>query len=330
MAETLSQRLNRAFQLIEAEQHAEARAELEVLLSNNRENPDVWWVYAHALDDPDRAEDALQQVLRLDPSYPGAQKLSASLAAAKSGRDLAPVDEDLGDLDIDAFVTDNEVSTFSKPDEGWDDLDDDGEESEPLGRPTIMLGALLVLVVVLGLILVFVVLDPFSEDTDDADPTAQLAGAGDETATAASGTPVPTIDIAVNETLEFPTPEEPGGTAQAASEPDYATFYAALDEFGVIEDSAEVVSTAFGRTLTLGVCSGVGAELRTTIETALPALARAAEADTPDVAAVGLSFIDCESDAILNVIAVDLNDAIDFASGDISEAAFRGTWRPVR
>lgn len=48
---------------------------LQPLLTQAADNPDVWWVYAHAVSDPQVAHAALTRVLRLEPGYPEAVTL---------------------------------------------------------------------------------------------------------------------------------------------------------------------------------------------------------------------------------------------------------------
>jgi hypothetical protein len=71
--------LTRAYQLIEDEQHAAARQLLQPLVTTQPNNADAWWLLAHAVDDPPSARVALQNVLRIDPNYSGAQMLLATL-----------------------------------------------------------------------------------------------------------------------------------------------------------------------------------------------------------------------------------------------------------
>ena len=128
--------LDKAFSLIEQDRHEEARDMLKPLLSEDKNNPDVWWLYAHAVSDPVEARDALNAVLLLEPDYPGATELLQSLRqpAVQAGGPGSLPDISEGDLDDDF--------------EEWDD-----DFGEPAGkkkgrRIPLRLLALLVIVVV--------------------------------------------------------------------------------------------------------------------------------------------------------------------------------------
>ena len=79
--------LSRAYDLVEAGKYDEARAILEPILADNRDNADAWWIYAHAVTDPDEGRNALENVLRINPRYPDAAEL---LAQALSLSGLLP------------------------------------------------------------------------------------------------------------------------------------------------------------------------------------------------------------------------------------------------
>ena len=75
----MDQSLTHVYTLIEAGKLSEARVVLEPMLEKDADNADVWWVYVHAVEDPADAQTALNNVLRLDPDYPGANKLMQAL-----------------------------------------------------------------------------------------------------------------------------------------------------------------------------------------------------------------------------------------------------------
>lgn len=72
--------LSQAYDLIEVNRIDEARELLEPLLISHADDVDVWWLYAHSVNDPQKARQALEQVNRLDPRrYPRAESLLEDL-----------------------------------------------------------------------------------------------------------------------------------------------------------------------------------------------------------------------------------------------------------
>ncbi len=69
--------LSRAFELVENGDYEEARAIIDPILDADKNNADAWWIYAHAATDPDEGRRALENVLRINPTYPGAAELIA-------------------------------------------------------------------------------------------------------------------------------------------------------------------------------------------------------------------------------------------------------------
>lgn len=85
MSESTDALLRRAHELIEADQLEQAQAVLAPLLEAESNNPALWWVYAHAVSDSAIGAAALDRVLQLDPTYPGARELKAELVSAQGG-----------------------------------------------------------------------------------------------------------------------------------------------------------------------------------------------------------------------------------------------------
>ena len=79
MTDSLDAALSQAFELIEANRHDEARVLLEPLLDEYPDDTELWWVYAHAVEDPDEAKTALQKIIELDDRFEGAQTLLAEI-----------------------------------------------------------------------------------------------------------------------------------------------------------------------------------------------------------------------------------------------------------
>ena len=79
MSDATNEALSRAYDLIEQGQLDEARSVLEPILAGDRNNLDAWWLYAHAVTNPEDAREALENVTRLDPNYGDAPELLSKL-----------------------------------------------------------------------------------------------------------------------------------------------------------------------------------------------------------------------------------------------------------
>jgi hypothetical protein len=85
MSSNLNNVLSQAYGLIEADQLEEAVALLKPILSEQPNNADAWWLYAHAVTNIDDARASLDTVLSIDPDYPEARKLLEMLDEASRG-----------------------------------------------------------------------------------------------------------------------------------------------------------------------------------------------------------------------------------------------------
>lgn len=79
MSDATNQALEQAYEHVEAGRPEEAVPLLESLVAQDPDNLDAWWIYLHAVTDPQDARRALNNVLRLDPEYPGAAELMTTL-----------------------------------------------------------------------------------------------------------------------------------------------------------------------------------------------------------------------------------------------------------
>jgi hypothetical protein len=79
MSDAPDQALSQAFQLVEDGKNEEAIAILQPLLDRDPDNADAWWILSYAVSDPQKARNALNQVLRIDRNYPGARDMLAQL-----------------------------------------------------------------------------------------------------------------------------------------------------------------------------------------------------------------------------------------------------------
>ena len=79
--------LQRAYELIEKDELEQAQEILAPLLEADASNASLWWVYTHAMRDRAIGQAALDRVLEIDPSYPGARELKADLQQIQAQED---------------------------------------------------------------------------------------------------------------------------------------------------------------------------------------------------------------------------------------------------
>jgi hypothetical protein len=317
--------LQRAYELIEADSLDEARALLREIIAADPDNPDGYWLLAHAVDDPSEARTALKRLMALDPAYPGARDLLQSLdsslalpAQPKTGITRLPAksntaleddlsfdieDEDMvdlapaGDFDFDLEEDDAPTRTARLEDEFDDEFEDespDAMDSAGANRRRLLLAAFTALALILAIVLIFVI-NPFRPGPQTPDPAATQISAG-ATATTPPSTPP---DVS------------------------FDSFYTALSNVNVVPDSGIIENTPYGNTLALSVCVESRRELTTIIPETLRALAAQAGSAGQAVDAIGARFINCaEGNVQLRYIVVTTVDALEFASGALSANDF--------
>lgn len=133
-------------------------------------------------------------------------------------------------------------------------------------------------------------------------------------------------DTLPNETLDAPTAD---GSAVTAG--DYNALYNALTAFEVVPDSIAVEQTSAGATLAGTVCVGSAAALRDGIPNVMAALAGSSTSviDDGSVQTLGARFTNCADGTVLRYVGVSLADAQAFATGNLTEQAFRAAFRVV-
>lgn len=316
MDNMLDEKLSHAFELIEANRIDEARGILEPLTEEHPDNVDVWWMYAHAVDSPQDAQRALQNIMRIDPDYPGANELLAETeaTAAASRPEIKPI---------------KPLTPASENDDDDDLSDFEDEESTPANRGVLIgIAALFALVAVAVLAFSLIntrgttppptspqvanqatdvitatsALGAATNATESAANTTEFTqatetetdsvGVGDEVATAtpivaeATETPtntvVPTATDAPTETPE-PTDTASPTDAPTATPVDVETvtslFQSALGELTQPDSDAAVglQETDLGETLTYQVCVDFGQERDAVLDAALEAFASVAD-----------------------------------------------------
>lgn len=90
--------LQRAYELLKSGQRQHAYGILSSVCHQHPENPDAWWLMAHAVENPRYRLDALERLLALNPDYPRAAEKHAQVQAlmyqqARTRNTAAPLEQ---------------------------------------------------------------------------------------------------------------------------------------------------------------------------------------------------------------------------------------------
>lgn len=132
MVNAYDKQLTQAYELIEQDQHDKAREILSEVVAQHPNDPDVLWVYAHALEDEKEATVIIEKIATIDKNYPGLDTLRDS---------SSPVSDDTFDNDLNL---DDEFAT---------DEADQEQSTNPIFRRLIIAAVVVALVVIGALIL---------------------------------------------------------------------------------------------------------------------------------------------------------------------------------
>jgi hypothetical protein len=302
MGTNMTESLQRAYDLIEAGDLEYARNILRPIVETDKDNPDGWWLYAHAVNDLETARLALNNVLRIDREYPQAYDLLKKLEE-QSARTQAPADTNAEPAFVTSASPDlpgkNSGETLqpgiSTVDEG-ESIADSQVELE--GTPEPLYRRPLFFVPIIGLLLLaalaVVILKPFASNMP-AIPTSMIEGG---------------IGQLVDTSLD--------------------PLYSALSQFRVPDGGIGIITTELGRSGMADVCTRPGIELRETLSKVMNALAKEHRVYESLVDAIGARMLDCGIGKILLAINVPVSDAKSFADGSLSEGDFQGRWRAIR
>jgi hypothetical protein len=329
------QSLTRAYDLIEEDRLDEARAILEPILEIDKENTDAWWLYAHAVTDPEQAKQALSNVQRLDPEYPELDELLqtfepqsriSSIGRLQSPSLLPPLPATL------PGIVDDEEG-----DDDWDALDEEEDDSLPLWRrPAFLLAVGLLIFVIVAALVIFrpgdqpqvtaTTTDVASNQSVDETPTIPFIAVE-------SPVPAQTEGIPTEESFEgIPTLAEETSTQVSESagnptSPNFDTLSQSLANFTLAEAGISTEQTSLGNTVVANVCTTPGAELRSALEQVMSVLAN--NATGLGVDALGTRMLDCTTNTPLLVIGASANDMTAYATGSLTEREFQARWQPV-
>ncbi|MBZ0282771.1 MAG: tetratricopeptide repeat protein [Anaerolineae bacterium] len=319
MSTNSSDVLEQAFELIETNRHDEAKALLKPILETDKDNPDIWWVYAHAVSDPETARIALNNVLRIDSSYPDAKNLLQRLDERSPDSDLW----ETGSIDKEPSFLPSAPLTLPGlsrgVDFGEDDpdfLDDFDEDEEPQSSRRVMaIAAVIGLMLFIGAI-VIVITRPFANQPNIV-PTATVSQVGVN----------PTVSIITPiENLSIPTSTADTLTPLLDVAP---LLSSALTAFNVPEVSIEIAPTDLGKTLIVDVCVQPGSDLREKLPQVMDILADNNSLYGDDVDGVSARMVDCDTNLPLLMIGVPLLDVVAYADGMLSKEEFQAKWKPI-
>ena len=297
----MDQSLTHVYTLIESGKLSEARVVLAPMLEKNADNADVWWVYVHAVEDPADAQTALNNVLRIDPDYPGANKLMQALKQQASIKDVEPDWED-DDEDFDDFLE--------------DEFADDDSGRARLRTLLIRLTGVIALIAVIVLAVILAGSFGGDEEEETLTPAATTVPQ-----TAGDNTPVPIESPDTTPTVE------PVDSDVADSQ----ILIEALALFDLLGDPpTELMETDLGQTLLVAVCVPAGQSPREVLDGAMVAISNIIPDFSEDVEAVGVNLTDCDTTRIYNTIGVARDDAEAFLNNDLTIEDFSRLWGPIR
>ncbi|MCI0710094.1 MAG: hypothetical protein L0154_08015 [Chloroflexi bacterium] len=332
-----AQTLNQAFQLIEQGELAAAREFLNKVRPQNENNPDFWWVYAHAVESPAEGQQALQRVQTLRPDYPGLNAVSqqAGLTTTAPVKSLRPAG---GPPPVPELPRDD-----------FGDFDDTDFEATPEGgnrrRNIILVLLVLLIVVVVGVLVLPGLLSSQPTPTEIVFQPLSPVPVTQVTAEAVDGTePVAaTEDIEPTATEEISLTDEATETEQIVatddSEPseevtptaeesdNFAALAAALSQFDVPPNGIALEATELGNTLLVATCAPAGPAATASILNIVATLQE--ETLGEDIEAFGFRITNCSDETIVRVVAVTRQQFDDFADGTLDRQQFLAVLRPI-
>lgn len=334
-----AQVLQQAHDLIEAGDYQAARQILDAVRSSNENNPDFWWVYAHAVDDATEGKAAIERVRQLAPNYAGLESLVAGspspVSTIKPLRPLAPPPP---------------MATKAASEE--DEFGDTEEESEkkPNRMMPILGGMLLVLLIAIVLIMVLNMANNINNQvvTPERTPIVDnfatpLVATSDSQAIDLTETTLPSEEapIATEEVVETEVVEtevlatateeeavEPTATEEEIVVTEDATEEVTTTDFTqVIEDLADFAvpsegiveeSTSLGETLVVTTCTTPGPAASGNILGILDAFKAAGVSLSTE--AIAFNVTDCSSDSVIISLGISSELVESYWLGDTTAA----------
>lgn len=334
-----AQTFNEAYELIEQGNLATARQLLDDIRAENENDPDFWWLYAHAVEDEEAGQEALNRVRQLRPDYLGVDSLvqKAGISPPASLQSLRPPPQSLPDLPTKDI--DDEFSDFD------DDEFDIDEPSSGRNRRNLMI---LAGIAIVAIILAALFVPSLLNDDETATPilttiVVQPTVATPIQATAASidsteavdptdddiePTVMPTDEVTLTEDVADPTDDDTEPTeAVEPTDGDYADLAAQVSQFNVPDEGVDVGETLLGNTLLISTCSPPGPVATQSILGIITVLKGETIGD--EIEAIGFRITNCSDDTVSRIIGVARADFDDFASDTITAQELQGLMRPI-
>ncbi|HRF94256.1 MAG TPA: hypothetical protein PLZ51_03635 [Aggregatilineales bacterium] len=332
------QALEQAYMLIEAQKLGEARAILEKVLEQDKNSADVWWLYAHAIDDPKQAVTALENVARLDPTNAEAKTLLQT-ARQQSGIGVGDDDFDFDDEDL---------------------APDEEDEPDDTRRRSFIIFGVIVALVALGLFILLA--SPRGTNEPATNPTGTFVSQNADSVALTS-----TVQVAIANQISTPlqpanndtasltltaqtvlvTPDSAGTeglatsvilpptetvaviTEVVVSTPSIENYLASLATDYPTNGTTELVDSVFGATLLVPMCTSRGEDHSTLIPRAMAGLSQNIALLPVDYMAVGVRFLDCTANETINVMIMPTQSALEYNNADLSEQDFRRSWSVI-
>ena len=365
MSDSTNTILQRAYELIEADELVQAQALLAPLLETDDKNPALWWVYSHTQRDKSLGQLALERVLELDPAYPGANELKEDVLELQSR------DPEFLEVDADESLAAQEASGSAIDD--WEDLQAEIEESEASsgGRQAAVILAIILFIVAAGIALVasgavdvseilsgilpspeaeiIVVVAPTAapsvlesdagESTSQASPeasapaegeasavpTLELSGEATATQGAAVATQAPTAAATADGDLG-PAPDEASNPLSAF----VGAVAESISDFEVDRRASSLRDTPLGSTIVIQICAVPGREFNVRLSTVINAMVELVDDIPADTDAVAAGLQNCDDDsASPRVIGVTVETIQQFRDEQIDSKEFQRAWQPL-
>ncbi len=348
MSDSTNTVLQRAYEMIEIDELEQAQELLAPLLETDEKNPALWWVYSHALRDQSIGQLALDRVLELDPSYPGANELKEDVLEIQSR------DADFLQVDADESASAQAVGDAI---DDWDDLqpelDDAGSDAAGGRRGAVAL-ALILFVVAAGIALVasesidiseilsssqpapeaaviVVVAPPAEPDTLASEPAESAPEA------VAQATDMDAVAATAELTQTAPAEATADGALSAtlveasALELAFARNVAErISDFEIDPLASSARETLLGRTIVIQVCAVAGSEFSNRLNRVIEVAVELADAIPIGAKAVAAGLLDCNDEgAAPRIIGVAVETIRQFLDEEIDAREFQRAMQPL-